>query len=60
MHFPKKKRRICLADPKKYSIIPMRGRTVASIRALTINDAVCFVVIPITDYMRITIIQWKE
>jgi excisionase family DNA binding protein len=55
----KKSQRIWLADPKKYSIITMRGTTVAGIRALTHTDALCLGVIGITNYPSITKLLWK-
>jgi len=55
IHFVKIIRGIWLADPIKYSIIPMRGRTVARIRALVDTDTACLMMVALTDEMRVTI-----
>jgi excisionase family DNA binding protein len=55
----KTNQRFCLADPKKYSIITMRGTTVACFRALTQTDTLYLWVIGVTDEMSLTILSWK-
>jgi len=57
IHFSKKNKRFYLADLKKYSIIYMKGRTVAIIQALIDNYTVCLFMVNVVDYEIITIIK---